>query len=134
MIQLMTNLNLLQKWHDIGSQTAKGKYDQSNSIKFETESIKLSLCDYSDAFVLVTWNITVTDKNNTDFAVENCAPFSKCKTEINDAFIDEANYIYIAMPMYNLIEYIDNYSDTLGGLWQFLKFLLIMLIWVLIIL
>ena len=23
------------------------------------------------------------------------------------------------MPMYKLIEYRDNYSDTLGGLWQF---------------
>ena len=34
-------------------------------------------------------------------------------------FTDEANYIYIAMPMYNLIEYSDNYSDTSGNLWQF---------------
>ena len=33
-------------------------------------------------------------------------------------FIDEANHIYIAMSMYNLIEYSDNYSDTLGCLWQ----------------
>ena len=34
-------------------------------------------------------------------------------------FVDEGNYIYIAMPMYNLIEYSDNYSDILGCLWQF---------------
>ena len=34
-------------------------------------------------------------------------------------FVDEGNYIYIAMPMYNLIEYSDNYSDILGRLWQF---------------
>ena len=39
--------------------------------------------------------------------------------QINDVFVDEANYIYIAMPMYNLIEYSDNYADTLGSLWQF---------------
>ena len=39
--------------------------------------------------------------------------------EINDVFIDEPNHIYIAMPMYNLIEYSDNYSDTLGSLWLF---------------
>ena len=38
---------------------------------------------------------------------------------INDIFVDEANHIYIAMPMYNLIEYSDNYSDTSGSLWQF---------------
>ena len=47
------------------------------------------------------------------------APFSTCKTESNDVFIDEANHIYIAMPIYNWIEYRDNYSDTSGSLWQF---------------
>ena len=34
-------------------------------------------------------------------------------------FVDEANHIYIAMPMYNLIEYSDNYLDTSGSFWQF---------------
>ena len=34
-------------------------------------------------------------------------------------FIDEANHIYIAMPIYNLIEYSDNYSDTSRSLWRF---------------
>ena len=98
---------------------AKGKYDQKNSIKFETESIKSSLCDYSGPFILVTGNITVTASNNTDVAFKNHAPFSTCKTEINNVFIDEANHIYIAVPMYNLIEYSDNYSDISGSLWQF---------------
>ena len=55
--------------------------------------------DYSDAFVLVTGNITITANNNTDVAFKNFAPFSTYKTEINDMFIDEANHIYIAMPM-----------------------------------
>ena len=49
----MKNLKLLQKYGVIDSQTAKGKYDQNNSTKFETESIKSSLCDYSDVFILV---------------------------------------------------------------------------------
>ena len=39
--------------------------------------------------------------------------------QINDTFIDEAEHINIVMPMYNLIEYSDNYSDTSGSLWQF---------------
>ena len=39
--------------------------------------------------------------------------------QINDIFVDEVNHIYIAMLMYNLIEYSDNYSDTSGSLWQF---------------
>ena len=61
------------------------------------------------------------DINNTDSAFKNCAPFSACKTGINYVFIDEANHIYSAMPMYNLIEYCDNYSYKLGSLWQFKK-------------
>ena len=50
---------------------------------------------------------------------KNCAPFEKCRTEINVTFIDEAYFINITMSMYNLIEYSDNYSDTSGSLWNF---------------
>ena len=100
------------KWYVIDSQTAKGKYNQTSSIKFDTETIKSGLCDYSDVFILVTGDITVTADNDTDFAFKNRAPLSICKTKINDVFIDEANHIYIAMSIYNLIEYSNNYSDT----------------------
>ena len=86
-------------WYAIDSQTTKGKYKQGDTIKFETETIKSSLCDYSDAFILVTGNITVAANNDTDVAFKNCAPFSTCTTKINDIFVDEANHIYIAMPM-----------------------------------
>ena len=81
------------------SQTAKGKYNQNNSIKFETESIKSSLCDYSDAFISVTGDSTVDADNKRDVAFENFAPFFTCKAEIIDVFIDEANHIYIAIIM-----------------------------------
>ena len=98
--------------------------------KFEKETIKSSLCDYYDTFILVTGNITVAANNDTDVAFKNYAPFSTCTTKINDIFVDEANHIYIAMPMYNLIEYSDNYSDTseVYGSLKEMKFLLIMLI------
>ena len=82
-----------KKWYVIDSQTAKGKYKQGNTIKFETETIKSSLCDYSDAFILVTGNITVNAAN---------APFFTRKTVINDVFVDRAEHIYIAMPMYHV--------------------------------
>ena len=55
------------------SQTKKGKYKQGDTIKFETETIKSSLCNYSDAFILVTGNITVNADNNKDVAFKNCA-------------------------------------------------------------
>ena len=79
-----------KKWYVIDSQTTKGKYMQDNVIRFEAETIKSSLCDYSDAFILVTGNIAVTTGNNTDVAFKNCAPFSTCTTKINDVFVDEA--------------------------------------------
>ena len=47
------------------------------------------------------------------------APFGKCRTEINETVIDEAEHINIAIPMYSLIQYNDNYSDTSGSLWHF---------------
>ena len=90
---------------------------QSN---FLTNLLESSLCDYPDAYVLVTGNINVAGTDdNTKLALRNCAPFRKCRTKINETFIDEAEHINIAMPMYNLIEYSDNYSDTSGNLWQF---------------
>ena len=110
-----------KKWYVKDSQTTKSKYKQGQTIKFETETIKSSHCDYSDAFVLVTGNIIGTANNNTDVAFKNCASFSTCTTKVNDVFVDEANHIYIAMPMYNLIEYSNNSSVTSGRLWQFKK-------------
>ena len=103
MIQAMKNLNLLQKkWYVTDSQTAKDKYKKKNdSIRFETKSIKINV------------------ENDANVAFKNCAPFSTCKAEINDVCIDEANNIYIPMPMYNLIKYSDNYSDTSETLWRF---------------
>ena len=108
-----------KKWYVIDSQTTKGQYKQGNTIKFETETVKSSVFDYSHAFILVAGNITATANNDTDVAFKDCAPMSTCKTVINDVFVDEANHIYIAMPIHNLIEYSDNYSDTSESLWYF---------------
>ena len=55
----------------------------------------------------------------TQVVFKNCAPFKRCRTEINDTFVDEADFINIAMLMYNLIEYNDNYSDTSRSLLGF---------------
>ena len=108
-----------KKWYVIDSES-KGVYSHENPIKFLTSSLESSLCDYSDAYILVTGNITATPNNAaTQVVFKNCAPFEKCRTEINETFIDEADFINITMPMYNLIEYSDNYSDTSGSLWGF---------------
>ena len=81
-----------EKWYIIYSQTAKGKYKVGDTIKFETDIITSSLCDYSDAFILDTGNITANADDNTDVAFKNCAPFSTCSTKINEMFVDKANH------------------------------------------
>ena len=51
------------------------------SIKFGTENIESSLCDYSDAYILVTGKNGVTNGvANADMAFKNCASFIKCTT------------------------------------------------------
>ena len=118
-----------KKWYIIDSES-KGNYPQHDEIKFLTRSIESSLCDYSDAYILATGNISVKRRNAADTAdialgaitqviFKNCSPFKKCRTEINETFVDETGFINIKMPMYNLIEYSDNYSDTSESLWQF---------------
>ena len=109
-----------KKWYIINSES-KGDYLPHNEIKFLTSSLESNLCDYSDAYILVTGNINITgsNDNNTKVAFKTCASFEKCRTEINEAFVDDAEHINISMPMYNLIEYSDNYSDTSGSLWKF---------------
>ena len=92
--------------------------------------LKSSLCDYSDAYIFVKGTISVHNTaatgatvNNTNKKVifKNCAPFTNCKSEINNMEIDNAKDIDIVMPMYNFIEYGDNYAKTTGGLWQYCK-------------
>ena len=108
-----------KKWY-ISDSESNGNYSQNDEIKFLTRSIESSLCDYSDAYILVTGNITATPNNATTQVVfKNCIPFEKFRTEINETFVDETDFINITMPMYNLLEYSDNYSDTSCSLWQF---------------
>ena len=107
-----------KKWYVIDSES-KGNYSEDEEIKFLTRSIESSLCNYSDAYISVTGDIRATPNSATQVIFKNCAPFEKCRTEINETFVDEADIINITMPMYNLIEYSDNYSDTSGSLWNF---------------
>ena len=108
-----------RKWYIIESES-KGNYSQENPIKFLTGSSEWSLWDYSGAYIPVTENIPVAGaNNNTKVAFKNCAPFRKCRAEVNDTIIDEAEHNNIAMTMYNLIEQNDNYSDSSESLGLF---------------
>ena len=108
-----------KKWNIIDSES-KGNYSPVNRIKFLISSLESSSCDYSDAYILVTGNITVTGGNaDTKVAFKSCALFKEFRTEINETLVDETEHINVTTSMYNLIEYSDNYSDTSGSLWQF---------------
>ena len=83
--------------------------------------LKSSLCDYSDAYILVKGKETITgkgadaaareaDERDKGVAFKNCRPFTNCVSEINNTQVDNAKDIDIAMPIYNLIEYSDNYT------------------------
>ena len=118
-----------RNWIEINDQSS-GVYNVNSQIKFKTTMLKSSLCDYSDAYILVKGTITVNNTaaqgaaaNNTNKKVifKNCALFTNGISEINNTQIDNAKDIDIVMPMYNLIEYSDNYAETTGSLWQYCK-------------
>ena len=78
------------------------------------------MCDYAEAYILVDGTIRATNAHNAvRFALKNCAPFTKCNLEINDEHVDTAENLDIVMPMYNLIEYSDNYQDSSATLYQY---------------
>ena len=116
-------------WVEINDESRE-TYNVNSQVKFKTIMLKSSLCDYSDAYILVKGTISVNDTaaagaavNNTNKKVifKNCAPFTNCINEINNTQVDKAKDIDIVMHMYNLIEHSDNYVKTTGSLWQYCK-------------
>ena len=132
-----------KNWVEINDES-RGTYT-SNDIKFKTTMLRSNLCDYAEAYILVKGTITITgnagpepnpdaprnaaqllaarqaDERDKGVIFKNCAPFTKCISKINNTDIDNAQDIDIVMPMYNLIEYSDNYSKTSRSLWQYYK-------------
>ena len=108
-------------------------YNENKSIRFKTPILRSSLCDYSDAYILVKDTITVTapgvnndannkrDKKNRPVILKNNAPFVSCITRINGELIEDANGLDIVIPMYNLLEYGKNYRKTTGSLYNYYR-------------
>ena len=120
-----------RNWVEINDES-RGAYNVNSQIKFKTAMLKSSLCDYSDAYILVKGTITINgrgadaaarqaDERDKAVSFKNCAPFINCISEINNTQIDNAKDIDIVMPIYNLIEYSDNYAKTSGSLWQYFR-------------
>ena len=111
-----------RNWVEINDEV-RGTYSHNKQIKFKTSMLRSSLCDYSDAYILVKGNITVNNTaadgaaaNNTNRKVilKNCAPFTSCLSKIYNTQIDNAEHIDIVMPMYTVIEY----SKLFKNIWK----------------
>ena len=128
-----------KNWVEINDES-RGTYNVNSQIKFKTTMLKSSLCDYSDTYILVKGKIKIrgagddeaarqADERDKSVPFKNCAPFINCISEINNTQVDNARDIDIVMPMYNLIEYSDNYAKTTGSLWQYFRDELLLMIY-----
>ena len=118
---------------DVEVKSLPDTYNENKSIRFKTPMLRSSLCDYSDAYILVKGEITVTalganigannirDKRNRPLILKNNAPFVSCITRINGELIEDADDLDIVMPMYNLLEYSKNYRKTIGSLCNYYR-------------
>ena len=120
-----------KNWAETNDES-RGTYNVNSQIKFKTTMLKSSLCDYSDAYILVKGTITIqgagydaatrqADERDKGVIFKNFAPFTNCISKINNTQVDNAKGIGIVMPMYNLIEYSDNYTKTSESLWQYYR-------------
>ena len=95
------------------------------SFRIKTPMLRADLCDFSDAYIVVKGDITVTNPNNAKrnktVAFKNNAPFINCISKINGIKIDNAEDLDVVMPMYNLLEYSKNYRKTTGSLWNYYR-------------
>ena len=107
------------------SSNAEDRYKPSKQIRFKTSMLRSDLCDFSDAYIVVKGTITVTNPVNDAYdkklAFKNNAPFVSCISKINNTLIDNAEELDIVMPIYNFIEYSENYSKATGRFWNFYR-------------
>ena len=114
-----------KKWIEVYDQS-QGNYDVNKEITIKISNmLRSDLCDFSDAYIVVKGDITVTNPNNAKrnkaVAFRNNAPFINCISKINGIRIDNAEDLDVVMPMYKLLEYSKNYKKTTGSLWNYYR-------------
>ena len=113
-----------KNWIKVYDQSGEN-YSANKENRIKESMLRSDLCDFSDAYIVVKGNITVTDpgnaKRNKSVAFKNNAPFINCISKINGVQIDNAEDLDVVMPMYNLLEYSKNYRKTTGSLWNYYR-------------
>ena len=118
-----------KNWAETNNDS-RGTYNTNSQVEFKTSMLMSSFCDYNDAYMLVSGTITITGAGNNDAAKRldernkgviftNCGSLTDCINEINNTQVDNAKYIDVVMPMYNLIGYSHDYSKTSESLCQY---------------
>ena len=100
-------------------------YEIGNGIIYNREVLIYNLCDCSDAYILVMGDATVVADGDdwvTKGAFKNSVAFTKCITKIDGTTIAGVQDWNLVMPMYNVIEFSLNYSDTTCSLCFYFKY------------
>ena len=112
-----------RKWIEIYDQS-NGTYSPHKDIRFKTPQLRSDLCDFNDAYIVVTGKITATNPDDDDYdrnlALKNNAPFFSSVLKSNSQF-EDAQDLDIVMPMQNLLYYSKNYMKTTGSFWNYYK-------------
>ena len=84
---------ITKKWVDVHIQSgsADDRYKPNKQIRFKTSMLRSDLCDFSDAYIVVKGDITLTKTNgrgiidirNRFLAFKNNALFTNCISKIN---------------------------------------------------
>ena len=112
------------KWIEIFDQS-NGTYNKNKDIRFKTNQLRNDLCDFNDAFIVVTGKITARNPGNDDnvynrkVSFKNSASFFNCTLKINSQLIEDAQDLDIVIPMYNLLYYSKNFRKTTGSFWNY---------------
>ena len=105
-----------RKWNIVNGQS-NANYDVRNETIYNTEVLKSNLCDYNDTYILVRGDIIVAAAPARQVSFKNCATVTKCITKIDGTTTDGTEGLDLVIPMYNLIEYSSNYTETTRSLW-----------------
>ena len=88
--------------------------------------LRSDLCDYSNGYIVIKGTIAVEEDNdnktrNKKLFFKNNASLRSCISKTNNTFVENAEAIYVVMPVHNLLKYSDNYSMTSESWWNYYR-------------
>ena len=112
------------KWIEIFDQS-NGTYNPDEDIRFKTPQTRDDLCDFNDAYIVVTGKAIAANPGNDNaeydrkISLKNSALFFNCILKINSQLIEDAQDLNIVMAMFNLLYSSKNFRKTTGFFWNY---------------